>query len=70
MPKYADQEVNGEFDSDGNVISPSRYNHTYGYNASGNLVTDTISDGSTTWVKTFTYNASGQLIGESVWVKQ
>jgi hypothetical protein len=39
-----------------------------GYSA-GLLVTDTATDGTSTWVKTYTYT-SGNLTGETKWVKQ
>jgi len=43
--------------------------HVYGYDASGNLVTDTWTVGYATWVKTYSYT-SGNLTGETDWVKQ
>lgn len=62
--------IDVEFDQNGGDVYPARCPHTYGYDANGRLTTDTITLGTTTWVKTYTYNASGQLTGESVWVKQ
>jgi YD repeat-containing protein len=58
------------FDSTGSqLISPSSLAHTYGYDGSNNLITDTITDGVSTWVKTYTYTGSN-LTSESAWVKQ
>lgn len=59
-----------ERDSTGQPFSPDACTHTYGYDASGLIVTDTATDGAATWVKTYTYNASAQLTGETQWVKQ
>ena len=55
-------------DSTGQPFSPDACTHTYGYSA-GLLVTDTATDGTTTWVKTYSYT-SGDLTGETKWVKQ
>lgn len=59
----------GELASDGNVIYPDMCEHAYGYDASGNLVTDTVQAYSGTYVKTYTWT-SGALTGESLWVRQ
>ena len=56
-------------DSTGQPFSPDACAHAYGYNASGLIVTDTATDGSTSWVKTYSYT-SGNLTGETKWVKQ
>ena len=55
-------------DSTGQPFSPDACAHTYGYSA-GLLVTDTATDGTSTWVKTYSYT-SGNLTGETEWVKQ
>lgn len=55
-------------DSAGTPINPDNMSHTYGY-TSGNLVTDTATDGTSTWVKTFGYT-DGNVTSESLWVKQ
>lgn len=57
-------------DSTGQPFSPDACTHAYGYNASGLIVTDTATDGATSWVKTYSYNATAQLTGETKWVKQ
>jgi hypothetical protein len=58
------------FDSTGsNLISPGSMSHTYGYDGSSNLTTDTVTDNSGTWIKTYTYSGT-TLTGESAWVKQ
>lgn len=58
----------GVVDSTGAAFDPDACAHAYGY-ASGLLVTDTATDGTSTWVKTYSYT-SGNLTGESKWVKQ
>lgn len=55
-------------DSTGQSFSPDACAHAYGYSA-GLLVTDTATDGTSTWVKTYSYT-SGNLTGETKWVKQ
>ena len=55
-------------DSTGQPISPDSCAHTYGYSA-GLLVTDTATDGTSTWVKTYSYT-SGNLTGETKGVRQ
>ncbi|HDR9003229.1 TPA: hypothetical protein QDA99_002813 [Burkholderia vietnamiensis] len=43
--------------------------HAYTYDASGNMLTDTVTKGTQTFVKTFTW--SGTLLqSETGWVKQ
>ena len=56
-------------DSTGQAFVPDACAHTYGYDASGLIVTDTATDGAATWVKTYTYNAAAQLTGETKWVR-
>lgn len=60
--------VDTALDSTGQPFSPDACVHTYGYSA-GLLVTDTATDGTSTWVKTYSYT-SGNLTGETKWVKQ
>lgn len=55
-------------DSTGQPFSLDACAHAYGYSA-GLLVTDTATDGATSWVKTYSYT-SGNLTGETKWVKQ
>ncbi len=57
-------------DSTGAPINPDSWGHAYAYSASGLIVTDTGTDGTTTWVKTYSYNATAQLTGETKWVRQ
>lgn len=59
-----------EFDATGKEVYPDRCSHTFGYDGSGRLSTDTMTDGTDTWVKSYTYNGTGQLTGMSLWVKQ
>lgn len=55
-------------DSTNQPFNPDSCSHTYGHSA-GLLVTDTATDGASTWVKTYSYT-SGNLTGETKWVKQ
>lgn len=55
-------------DTDGNVV-PTNKAHSFTYDTSGNLVTDTVSDGTGTWVRTYTY-VNGAQATDSGWVKQ
>ena len=59
----------GERASDGNVIYPNCAAITYGYDGSGNLATETLTQYGNTYVKTYTWT-SGKLTAESLWVKQ
>lgn len=59
----------GLTDSTGSNFNPDACSHTYAYDASGLIVTDTAADGAATWVKTYTYNAAAQLTGETKWVR-
>lgn len=61
-----------ELDDQGGEVRPDDCNHVYGYDGSGRLITDTITNQQKTasWVKTYTYDGSGRLATESVWVKQ
>lgn len=56
-------------DSTGTPFNADACAHVYGYNGSGQLTTDTATDGTSTWVKTFSYT-SGNLTGETKWVLQ
>ncbi len=60
--------TNAIIDSTGQSFNPDSCAHAYGYSA-GLLVTDTATDGTSTWVKTYSYT-SGNLTGETKWVKQ
>lgn len=69
-PAAANIIVELVFDSSGSrLISPPSMAHTYGYDGSNNLITDTITDSTGTWIKTYTYSGT-TLTGESAWVKQ
>ncbi len=57
-----DRDTNG-------VAVPTWKPHTYTYDGSGNLLTDTVTDGAATWVRTYTY-VNGQQSTDSGWVKQ
>ncbi|MBK7314913.1 hypothetical protein [Candidatus Aalborgicola defluviihabitans] len=56
-------------DSAGTPFTSDACSHVYGYNGSGQMITDTATDGTRTWVKTFSYT-SGNLTGETKWVLQ
>lgn len=53
------------------TFNPDECSHSYGYDGSGNLTTDTAIDPiqGHTYVKTYTYTGT-QLTAESGWVKQ
>ena len=55
-------------DTDGNPV-PTYKAHSYTYDTSGNLITDTVTNGSSTWVRTLMY-ANGVQTTDSGWVKQ
>jgi YD repeat-containing protein len=55
-------------DTNGNPVPVNRQ-HTFTYDASGNLSTDTVSDGTGTWVRTYGYQGGNQ-VSDSGWVKQ
>jgi hypothetical protein len=61
-------ETSVERDVDGNPV-PVWKPHTFTYNESGGLETDTITDGTYTWVRTYSYD-NGAQIADSGWVKQ
>ena len=50
-------------------IVPTWKAHTYSYDTSGNLLTDTVSDGTNTWIRTSAYSGGVQTT-DSGWVKQ
>lgn len=56
-------------DTVGNIICPDDLDHTYAYNGSSQLTSDTATDGTNTWVKTFTYSGS-TVVTESGWLPQ
>ncbi len=62
MPSYDD------LDTAGNPV-PTYKAHTFGYDGSGNLTSDTVTDGTATWVRTYTY-VNGVQQADSGWVKQ
>lgn len=55
--------------SDGSLIDLDSLPHTYTYNGSNQLITESVTNTINTWVKTYTYTGSN-LTSESVWVKQ
>jgi len=55
-------------DTDGNPV-PTWKSHAFTYDTSGNLSTDTVTDGSDTWVRTYQWTLAGQSY-DSGWVKQ
>lgn len=57
-----------ERDTDGNPV-PTWKGHTFGYDTSGNLTTDTVTDGANTWVRTYTWDGAAQM-ADSGFVKQ
>lgn len=59
----------GERATNGNVIYPNQAAIEYGYDGSGNLTTETLTQYGDTYVKTYTWT-SGKLTAQSLWVKQ
>lgn len=57
-------------DSTGQPFSPDACTHVYARNSFGRPLTDTATDGASTWVKTYSYDASNNLTGKTRWVKQ
>lgn len=57
-----------ERDTDGNPV-PTWEGHSYGYDGSGNLTTDTVTDGTSTWIRTYMWDGAAQM-SDSGWVKQ
>lgn len=57
-----------DLDTDGNIV-PTYKAHSYTYDASGNLATDTVTDGVNTWVRNYTTSPTG-VTADSGWVKQ
>ena len=55
--------------ADGNIIRQGDFATSYGYDAGGNLITETLTAYGRQYVKTYTWSA-GKLIGESQWVPQ
>lgn len=64
----AGSAASADMDTSGGMV-PTYKMHAYTYDDSGNLSTDTVTDGSNTWVKTYTYTPSGPAT-DSGWVKQ
>lgn len=63
--------VNGVADSTGAIIYPDSYAISdVTRDASGNLLTETRTDGTTSWVRTITRDANGNLSTMSKWVRQ
>lgn len=58
----------GDKDVNGDPV-PTYKAHSYTYDQSGNLHTDTVKDGTSTWVRTYTYE-QGVQVTDSGWVKQ
>lgn len=61
--------INYVMDNSGNALSPDSLPHVYTYNGSNAILTDTVTDGTNTWVQTYTYTGSN-LTGKSVWALQ
>jgi YD repeat-containing protein len=60
--------ANNDLDTTGSPV-PTYKAHAYTYDDSGNIKTDTVTDGVNTWVRTYAY-VQGQLASDSGWVKQ
>ena len=57
-----------ELDTDGSPV-PTYKAHAFTYDGSGNLSTDTVTDGQTSWVRTYQWQ-NGAQTSDSGWVKQ
>lgn len=57
-----------DMDTDGNPV-PTYKPQTFTYDDSGNLITATVRDGSSSWVRTLTWTGGAQS-ADSGWVKQ
>lgn len=57
-------------DSTGQPFNPDSCTHVYARNSFGRPLTDTATDGTSTWIKTYSYDASNNLTGKTGWVKQ
>lgn len=55
-------------DTDGNPV-PTYKAHAYTYYGAGQVHSDTVRDGTNTWVRTYQYE-NGQQVADSGWVKQ
>lgn len=55
-------------DTEGNPV-PVWKAHSFTYDGSGNLATDTVTDGTNTWVRSYTWMGGAQT-SDSGWVKQ
>jgi len=61
----------GVLDSTGAMIFPDSYATTaVTRDASGNLLTQTVTDGADEWVQTITRDGNGNLSTVSAWVRQ
>lgn len=56
-----------DIDTEGRQV-PVNGPHTFTYDASGNLKTDSVTTVAGTWVRTYTYDGGNQT-GDSGWVK-
>lgn len=68
MPGPLNPTYSGDVDTNGNIVSTWKA-HEFTYDGSGNLVTDTVTDGVNTWVRTYVWT-NGAQTGDSGWVKQ
>lgn len=57
-----------DLDTDGNPV-PMWKAHVFTYDDSGNLITDSVTNGVNVWIKSYTYTPSGPA-SDSGWVKQ
>lgn len=59
----------GERADDGSMIYPNLAEISYGYDGSGNLTSETLTQYDNIYVKTYTWTGSN-LTNQSLWVKQ
>lgn len=58
----------GDRDTNGGSV-PTWMPHAFAYDTSGNLSSDTVTDGTNTWVRTYLWDGAAQS-NDSGWVKQ
>lgn len=64
----AAREMLMDRDTSGEEV-PTWLAHAYTYDSSGNLKTDTVTQGDVSWVRTYTWD-NGVQTGDSGWVRQ
>lgn len=68
----AQAQLAGAMASDGTIIYPDSLAHTFGYDAQGRIITDTVVSDGNTYVQTYAYadTKTKNVHTLSAWVKQ